>query len=89
MTGTRVRIDMYLKNQADSRLPTSLDVLPAREGYDNETVDGWNRPLIYRTEEHGFTLTSLGKDGVPGGSGPDADIVKRYRIVDGEPEEVR
>lgn len=38
--------------------------------------DPWGRPYIYRFPgEHGdFDLSSLGKDGRPGGTGDDADI---------------
>jgi hypothetical protein len=41
-------------------------------------VDGWARPLIYSTPSadgaHPFELTCLGRDGRPGGIGPDRDI---------------
>lgn len=87
MLGTRVRMDMYLKEKG--ALPESLEMLPVRQGYDDKATDGWNRPLIYAHAENGFTLTSLGRDGNPGGSGDDADIVRKYAIVGGEQEEVR
>jgi len=57
--------------------------------YDNETTDGWNRPLIYTRNNDGFALTSFGRDGAPGGSGADADIVSKYRLINGQPEEIR
>jgi len=39
--------------------------------------DPWDRAYIYRApgEKNEFDLTSLGKDGQPGGTGEDADIV--------------
>lgn len=40
-------------------------------------LDPWGRPYLYRSPgEHGkdFDLTSYGKDGLPGGTGDDADI---------------
>lgn len=38
--------------------------------------DPWGRPYLYKSPgEHGeFDLSSLGRDGAPGGSGEDADI---------------
>jgi hypothetical protein len=88
ITETRVRIDIYLANH-DGTLPPTLAVLPLRGGYANRTTDGWNRPLIYQIEGDGFSLTSLGRDGVSGGSGPDADVTEKFRVVDGKLEEVR
>jgi general secretion pathway protein G len=36
--------------------------------------DPWGRDYVYRNENGGFTIVSLGKDGKPGGEGVDADI---------------
>ncbi len=36
--------------------------------------DGWGRPLIYKVTGETFTVTSLGRDGRPGGEGIDADL---------------
>ena len=38
--------------------------------------DPWNRPYLYRSpsEKGDFDLTTLGKDGKPGGTGEDADL---------------
>lgn len=52
------------------------------EGYLAELpIDPWNRPYVYRSpgETGGFDLTSLGKDGEPGGEGLDADLTDRSR----------
>jgi general secretion pathway protein G len=40
--------------------------------------DPWNRPYIYRTPgaNGDFEILSLGKDGVPGGEGENADLSK-------------
>jgi general secretion pathway protein G len=40
--------------------------------------DPWNRPYIYRTPgaNGDFEIMSLGKDGVPGGEGENADLSK-------------
>ncbi|HWK35533.1 type II secretion system major pseudopilin GspG [Sphingomonas sp.] len=49
------------------------------EGYLPEVpVDPWGHPYVYQSPAPGgFALTSLGKDGKPGGEGLDADIVGR------------
>lgn len=65
--------------QAHKAVPSSLDVLPKREGYVNRTTDSWNRPLQYHIADDGMlTLTSYGADGKPGGTGEDADISVSY-----------
>jgi len=70
---TFVRMDIYAKT--NRAIPLSLNILPQREGYDDSTTDGWGRPLIYSLTKEGLlTLTSMGKDGKPGGAGEDADI---------------
>lgn len=38
-----------------------------------ELKDPWNRSILYTVEGDGFRLSSVGRDGVPGGSGLDAD----------------
>ncbi len=41
-------------------------------------ADAWGRPIVYTVPaadgEHPFDLQCLGRDGLPGGSGPDRDI---------------
>jgi hypothetical protein len=64
---------------ANGSLPTSLDQLPRIEGYVNEVADGWGRPIRWRVEGDEVTLTSYGRDGVPGGTGEDADMVGVFR----------
>ncbi len=39
-----------------------------------EPKDPWGRDYVYTVEGGSFTITSLGKDGKPGGEGVDADI---------------
>jgi len=75
---TFVRIGIYA--ETNKALVPSLDLLPKRDGYANLDSDGWHRPLQYRVTEDGIiTLTSLGADGKPGGSGENADISHSYR----------
>jgi hypothetical protein len=45
--------------------------------------DGWGRPLLYHVNASGVaSLTSLGKDGRPGGLGQDADLVWTFALKD-------
>ena len=88
MTETSVRIEMYYDQS--KRLPPDLSVLPARENYANRTTDAWGRTLIYTVETSDvFTLASLGEDGASGGTGDNADLVRKYRIERGRVQEVR
>lgn len=65
-----VTLDMLVNNE----VPSDLSHLkPARQ------VDVWGRPYIYVPTEHGFELSSLGRDGQPGGGGIDADITFNER----------
>ena len=60
------------------RLPAALEELgglpDAQAGEYMETIDGWDRPLVYGVEGDGYTLVSLGRDGRPGGIGLDYDL---------------
>lgn len=79
---TSVRVGMFVERNKE--LPPSLTSLPKREGYANRVVDAWKRPLIYVVNSQDrFTLTSLGRDGVVGGTGDDADITEKFKITDG------
>jgi hypothetical protein len=71
------RVDTFVS--IHHKLPISLDELPQLSGIDNGVVDSWGRRIGYKvTEEHLYTLTSLGKDGLPGGKREDADISKAF-----------
>ena len=60
---------------AHGSLPNSVEELPRMEGYDNGIIDAWGRPLSMRVEGDTVTLTSFGRDGVPGGTGDDTDMI--------------
>jgi general secretion pathway protein G len=48
---------------------------PAWRAYVQEDPkDPWGRDYVYTVDGGSFTITSLGKDGKPGGEGVDADI---------------
>ncbi|MBY5934924.1 type II secretion system major pseudopilin GspG [Tateyamaria omphalii] len=42
----------------------------------NALIDPWGRPYIYDapSQDHDFAVSSLGRDGVSGGDGEDADV---------------
>ena len=60
-------------------LPHSLTGLPEIQGKDNGIQDGWGRDIILEVSSSGIvTLHSLGRDGVVGGSGEDADMIGTF-----------
>ncbi|MFI5400125.1 MAG: type II secretion system major pseudopilin GspG [SAR324 cluster bacterium] len=40
----------------------------------NLPTDGWKRPFLYQSDGQTYVITSLGRDGVEGGTGLDADL---------------
>jgi hypothetical protein len=77
MVESFARINIYA--ETNRSVPPSLDVLPRRAGYANQTTDGWGRPLQYDLSQDGIiTLRSLGADGKPGGVGENADVSLSY-----------
>jgi Type II secretion system (T2SS), protein G len=69
--------------QAHGELPKSLAVLPAMEGYDNSTRDAWKRDIIFEVSTSGVvTFRSFGRDGVVGGAGDNADIIRSFPARD-------
>ncbi len=67
-------------------LPSSLDQLPTIDGYSNRTVDGWGREIQMNVEAHQITFLSLGKDGIEGGTGDNADMVGIFAVKDADGE---
>jgi hypothetical protein len=79
MTVTEIRVRDYYA--AKGTVPTSLDVLPITNAVrDNSITDGWGRLIQCRVEGTKVILTSLGRDGRPGGSGEDSDIVATFSV---------
>ena len=77
------RIGLYYFRS--KHLPPDLTALPVRESFENRTTDAWDRPLLYSVDSaDSFKLSSLGRDGVPGGTGDDADIISKFRVTGGE-----
>lgn len=79
------KIDQY--HQDTGALPPSLDALVTQPSgvstwlgpyaKPEELKDPWQHPLVYKVPGDGapFSLTCLGKDGQPGGTSTDQDIV--------------
>lgn len=69
------RMNMYMALHKGA-MPLSLDALPRRPGYHDVLEDGWGRKIVgtYDPNSKVMTLRSLGKNGVPGGVGENADI---------------
>lgn len=60
-------------------LPSLLRQTKEIDGYDNSIKDAWGYDFIYNVDTNGLvTLTSLGKDNKPGGTGNNADMIGTY-----------
>lgn len=46
--------------------------------------DGWGRPYRYESDGGSARIWTLGRDGAPGGSGPDADLTVQFPPAFGE-----
>jgi hypothetical protein len=88
LTATRMqalkrRVLQYAR--AHDRLTSSLAALPPMEGYDNSVKDGWKRDILFEISAAGVvSFSSLGRDGVVGGSGESADIVRSFPSRDAQ-----
>ena len=56
---------------------TGLKALVDMQILDKMPQDAWNHDYVYVLERGKPIITSYGRDGVPGGEGPDADISNR------------
>ena len=87
LTATRMqvlkrRVLQYAR--AHGELPRSLVDLPAVEGYDGSIRDGWSRTILFEVSSNLVTFRSLGRDGIPGGSGDDMDMVRSFPARDAQ-----
>ena len=82
LTGIRMetmkqRILHYARTH--NELPKTAADLPLLTSRDNTVQDGWGRDIRFEIATNGIvTLTSLGRDGRPGGTGDDADITRAF-----------
>src|SRR5262245_24870836 len=60
---------------AQGALPKTVEGFPPMEGFGNEVVDGWGRPIAMIVAGDQVTLRSFGRDGLPGGTGDDTDMI--------------
>ncbi len=76
----RVRIlDYAHEHNQLPRALAALPPLPQKPGTDHHFEDGWGRRILYEVDAAGqVTLKSLGRDGLPGGEGHDADIIMQF-----------
>jgi len=88
LTATRMhvlkrRVLQFARTQGE--LPKSLAALPVMEGYDSSFRDGWKKDIIFEVSTSGVvTFRSLGRDGIVGGSGEDADIIRSFPARDAQ-----
>jgi general secretion pathway protein G len=80
---------IVLYQQKSNSLPSSLDQLRALTNDDNVFIsstalnpsggfwDAWRHPFIYSKDGTNFLVMSYGRDGKPGGRGPDADLTDK------------
>ena len=62
-----------------NEFPKTAADLPLLNSRDNTVQDGWGRDIRFEIAPNGIvTLTSLGRDGRPGGTGDDADITRTF-----------
>lgn len=54
-----------------------LDELVRLQYLDRPPLDPWGKAYLYTLDRDGPTVVSLGRDGVPGGTGVDADLSSR------------
>jgi hypothetical protein len=81
-----VKRRILLYAHENNHLPHSLAEIPMLPRHNNSIKDAWGRPLGYQiNDDKTVTLISLGRDGLPGRVGENADIVLSFAIhgVDG------
>lgn len=65
------------------RAPSNMTEIARYRPVDKAWNDAWNRPFLYQVNTSGIaSITSLGKDGRPGGWGQDADLVWTFALKD-------
>lgn len=64
------------------RLPSSTKDLPEIPGKVDSVKDAWGRDIEMTFTDRQATLTSLGRDGKPGGTGENADVSFGFPLKD-------
>lgn len=70
----KARVAKHLST--NSKLPKDILSLPLIPKKIDDVHDGWGRAITWSIENSQVTLTSYGKDGVVGGDGENADIIR-------------
>jgi Type II secretion system (T2SS), protein G len=65
---------------ANDVLPKTVDQLPHMNGYDNGVLDGWGHRILLQIDGGKVTMTSYGRDGIPGGTGEDVDMIAVFSV---------
>jgi len=77
MDACKRRIQRYAVEH--NALPSSLSETREITNRYDSTKDAWGHEIVYTVDSNGIvTLTSLGKDNKPGGTGKNADMVGIY-----------
>ncbi len=71
----RLKVRRYPSDLNSLTRPLANDPVYADGFIEELPKDPWGRSYLYRPVGAGFWLASLGRDGLPGGDGEDADIV--------------
>ncbi len=67
----------------NGRAPSNMVEIARYRPVDKAWNDAWGRPLLYQVNTSGgASLTSLGKDGRPGGLGQDTDLIWTFALKD-------
>jgi general secretion pathway protein G len=67
----------YTKKGAYPDTSTGLKALVDTQTLDKVPVDPWQNEYVYMNESGKPVIVSYGRDGAPGGDGPDADVSSR------------
>jgi hypothetical protein len=59
--------------KSHNHYPESLADVRDEDMWQDDLEDAWGRPFLYSTEDDNYRLETLGRDGVPGGTGIDTD----------------
>jgi hypothetical protein len=77
MTILKRRVLQFAHSRGE--LPHSLTDLPELRGFHDRVRDGWGRDIEFDVSSSGVvSFRSLGRDGIVGGSGEDADMLASF-----------
>lgn len=75
------QIEEYEKK--NGHLPDTIEGFRRFNKNRDITKDEWGNQIIYTVDSEGFiTLTSLGRDGKPGGKGKNSDTILHFKTGD-------